>query len=74
MGRAQRSSDDDGDCGGRRIRRIQVTRRLVDAGVEVTLLEAGGEDTNPAIHDPTPMGELWHGSPRSRSELARGCR
>jgi len=37
-----------------------VARRLVDAGVEVTLLEAGGEDRNPAIHDPMRMGELWH--------------
>ncbi|MFV0434682.1 MAG: GMC family oxidoreductase [Leucobacter sp.] len=37
-----------------------VARRLADAGVEVTLLEAGGEDTNPAIHDPSRMGELWH--------------
>lgn len=32
----------------------------MDAGVSVTLLEAGGEDTNPAIHDPMRMGELWH--------------
>lgn len=37
-----------------------VARRLVDAGVDVTLLEAGGEDTNPAIHDPMRMAELWH--------------
>jgi choline dehydrogenase len=37
-----------------------VARRLVDAGVQVTLLEAGGEDANPAIHDPMRMGELWH--------------
>ncbi|MFD6176099.1 MULTISPECIES: GMC family oxidoreductase [unclassified Isoptericola] len=37
-----------------------VARRLVDAGVQVTLLEAGGEDTNPAIHDPARQGELWH--------------
>lgn len=37
-----------------------VARRLADAGVEVTLLEAGGEDVNPAIHDPSRMGELWH--------------
>ena len=39
-----------------------VSRRLVDAGVDVTLLEAGGEDTNPAIHDLSRMGELWHSS------------
>ena len=38
-----------------------VARRLVDAGAAVTLLEAGGEDTNPAIHDPSRAGELWHG-------------
>jgi choline dehydrogenase len=38
-----------------------VARRLVDAGIRVTLLEAGGEDTNPAIHDPSRAGELWHG-------------
>ena len=37
-----------------------VTRRLVDAGWEVTLVEAGGYDTNPAIHDPARAGELWH--------------
>ncbi|MBO0980125.1 FAD-dependent oxidoreductase [Microbacterium sp. SD291] len=37
-----------------------VARRLADAGVEVTLVEAGGYDTNPAIHDPSRAGELWH--------------
>lgn len=37
-----------------------VARRLVDAGVDVTLIEAGGYDTNPAIHDPARAGELWH--------------
>lgn len=37
-----------------------VTRRLVDAGRRVLLLEAGREDVNPAIHDPSRMGELWH--------------
>ncbi|WP_353115719.1 GMC family oxidoreductase [Microbacterium sp.] len=37
-----------------------LTRRLVDAGLEVTLIEAGGYDTNPAIHDPSRAGELWH--------------
>ncbi|MDR6866203.1 choline dehydrogenase-like flavoprotein [Microbacterium resistens] len=36
-----------------------VTRRLVDAGYEVTLVEAGGYDVNPAIHDPSRAGELW---------------
>ena len=38
-----------------------VARRLVDAGAAVTLLEAGGPDENPAIHDPARAGELWHG-------------
>ncbi|MEU4016589.1 GMC family oxidoreductase [Microbacterium sp. NPDC028030] len=37
-----------------------VARRLADAGVAVTLIEAGGHDTNPAIHDPSRAGELWH--------------
>lgn len=36
-----------------------VARRLVDAGLSVTLLEAGAEDTNPAIHDPSRASELW---------------
>lgn len=38
-----------------------ITRRLVDAGADVLLLEAGRADSNPAIHDPARMGELWHG-------------
>ncbi|MBT2488430.1 GMC family oxidoreductase N-terminal domain-containing protein [Streptomyces sp. ISL-96] len=38
-----------------------VTRRLVDRGAEVLLLEAGGEATNPAIDDPLRFGELWFG-------------
>lgn len=37
-----------------------VARRLADAGVAVTLIEAGGYDSNPAIHDPSRAGELWH--------------
>lgn len=37
-----------------------IARRLADAGLAVTVLEAGGEDTNAAIHDPSRMGELWH--------------
>jgi len=37
-----------------------VARRLADAGIQVALLEAGGEDANPAIHDPARMAELWH--------------
>ena len=36
-----------------------VTRRLVDAGVSVLLLEAGGPDESPAIHDPARFHELW---------------
>ena len=37
-----------------------VARRLVDRGdVRVLLLEAGGLDTNPAIHDPRRVHELW---------------
>lgn len=38
-----------------------VARQLHDAGLTVTVLEAGGEDTNPAIHDPARLVELWHG-------------
>jgi choline dehydrogenase len=39
-----------------------VARRLVDRGdVRVLLLEAGGEDTDPAIHDVARMHELWDG-------------
>ena len=30
-----------------------IARRLVDAGAGVVLLEAGGPDVNPAIHDPS---------------------
>jgi choline dehydrogenase len=36
-----------------------VTRRLVDAGARVLLLEAGRPDDNPAIHDPARIWELW---------------
>ncbi len=37
-----------------------VARRLVDRGdVRVLLLEAGGADTSPAIHDPARAHELW---------------
>ena len=35
-----------------------IARRLVDAGVSVCLLEAGGVDDNPAIHDPRRVMEL----------------
>jgi choline dehydrogenase len=37
-----------------------VARRLIDRGdVRVLLLEAGGTDSNPAIHDPARFHELW---------------
>ena len=36
-----------------------IARRLVDAGAGVVLLEAGGPDVNPAIHDPSRVFELW---------------
>lgn len=36
-----------------------ITRRLLDAGDRVTLLEAGRTDANPAIHDLGRLGELW---------------
>lgn len=39
---------------------VRLSHADCDAGVSVTLLEAGGEDANPAIHDPSRMGELWH--------------
>jgi choline dehydrogenase len=38
-----------------------VARRLVDAGASVILLEAGGPDDNPAIHDPAGVWDLWDG-------------
>ncbi|MDO5051582.1 MAG: FAD-dependent oxidoreductase [Pseudoclavibacter sp.] len=38
-----------------------LARRLLDAGCTVTLVEAGGPDANPAIHDLGRLGELWHG-------------
>jgi choline dehydrogenase len=36
-----------------------AARRLVDRGTKVLLLEAGGPDLNPAIHDPGRLHELW---------------
>lgn len=36
-----------------------LTRRLLDAGKTVHLLEAGRPDENPAIHDMSRLGELW---------------
>jgi choline dehydrogenase len=38
-----------------------AARRLVDGGARVLLLEAGGPDVNPAIHDPGRVHELWLG-------------
>jgi choline dehydrogenase len=35
-----------------------IARRLVDAGATVTLVEAGGPDADPAIHDPRRVIEL----------------
>jgi choline dehydrogenase len=37
-----------------------ATRRLVDRGMRVLLLEAGGVDSSPAIHDPARLFELWY--------------
>ncbi|MDO5368267.1 GMC family oxidoreductase [Kocuria sp.] len=37
-----------------------VAGRLAAAGHAVTLLEAGGQDTNPAIAELPRLGELWH--------------
>ena len=36
-----------------------AARRFVDRGIKVLLLEAGGPDVNPAIHDPGRLHELW---------------
>jgi choline dehydrogenase len=36
-----------------------VARRLADSGAQVLLLEAGGSDESPAIHDPGRLHELW---------------
>ena len=38
-----------------------AARRLVERGAKVLLLEAGGADVNPAIHDPGRLHELWTG-------------
>jgi choline dehydrogenase len=37
-----------------------IARRLVDAGRRVALVEAGGPDHNPAIHQPNRAWELWY--------------
>jgi choline dehydrogenase len=52
-----------------------VARRLVDAGASVCVIEAGGVDENPAIHDPGRLWELW-GSPEDwayRTVPQSGC-
>jgi choline dehydrogenase len=36
-----------------------VTRRLIERGASVLLVEAGGEDSSEAIHDPQRAHELW---------------
>ncbi|MGW0838801.1 hypothetical protein ACWD26_01305 [Streptomyces sp. NPDC002787] len=36
-----------------------IVRRLVDAGRSVLLIEAGGTDDHPPIHDSGRMWELW---------------
>ncbi|MBX3098976.1 MAG: GMC family oxidoreductase N-terminal domain-containing protein [Salinibacterium sp.] len=38
-----------------------VTGRVVEAGHSTLLLEAGGSDSNPMIHELSGMGSLWHG-------------
>jgi choline dehydrogenase len=38
-----------------------LTRRLIDRGASVLLVEAGGEDSSEAIHDPLRAAELWLG-------------
>ena len=37
-----------------------IARRLVEAGRRVALVEAGGPDYNPAIHQPNRSWELWN--------------
>lgn len=39
-----------------------IARRLIDAGRSVTVLEAGGQDSNPVIADVFAAGALWHGA------------
>jgi len=39
-----------------------IARRLVEADLDVLVLEAGGPDTNPDIHVPGSVHLLWHGA------------
>lgn len=41
---------------------VVLTRRLLDAGNKVTLVEAGGQDTNADIDDVSRLGMLWGGA------------
>jgi hypothetical protein len=50
-----------------------ATRRLVDSGLRVLLVEAGGADVNPAIRDPGRMHELWLGEEDWAFETVRRC-
>ena len=38
-----------------------IARRLVEADLDVLVLEAGGPDSNPDIHDPGGLFNLWDG-------------
>lgn len=38
-----------------------IARRLADRGVATLLLEAGGPDAHPSIHDPAKSHDLWGG-------------
>ena len=48
-----------------------IARRLVDAGASVCVIEAGGVDENPAIHDPGRLWELWGGPDDWRTRPSR---
>ncbi|MGO2862915.1 MAG: GMC family oxidoreductase N-terminal domain-containing protein, partial [Brevibacterium sp.] len=37
-----------------------ITRRLIDAGKTVCLIEAGGDETNPNIDHLNNLGLIWH--------------
>lgn len=45
-----------------------LTRRLLDAGHEMILVETGSTDRNPAIHLVSRLAELWHSPARGRHE------